>query len=149
MKAKLTFPALLAIAIALSTADSFAQATKPTAVALSSVVAANPGLRVSVSVDFNEAVFRMGYGSLQAIERLKNNGIEVVNSPGLRAAVLVVDNTGWVFTPTALYLEQEPQSEETPNAIRLTWGHPHQILLHRVTKVQLLLNTHARTSNPV
>jgi ferredoxin len=32
MKAKLTFPALLAIAIALSTADSFAQATKPTAV---------------------------------------------------------------------------------------------------------------------
>jgi len=90
------------------------------AAALSSAVAANPTLRVSVSVDFTEAVFRMGYGSLQAIEQLHKNGIEVVNSPGLRAAMLIIDEAGWVFTPTALYLEPEPHSEETPNAIRLT-----------------------------
>jgi len=64
---------------------------KPTAIALSSVVAANPGLRVSVSVDFNEAVLRMGYESLEAVELLQKSGIEVANSPGLRAAVLVVD----------------------------------------------------------
>jgi hypothetical protein len=34
--------------------------------------------------------------------------------------MLIIDEAGWVFTPTALYLEPEPHSEETPNAIRLT-----------------------------
>src|SRR5438552_1671340 len=73
--------------------------------ALCSLVALNPKARISVSVDFSEAAFRMGYGSLQAVKWLKNNGIEVVNSPGLRAAVFIADDVGWVFTPTALYLE--------------------------------------------
>lgn len=88
--------------------------------AMCSAVASNPKLRMSVSVDFSEAVLRMGYGSLEAVELLRNGGIEVVNSPGLRAAVIIVDDKGWIFTPTALYLEAEPQSEETPNAVRLT-----------------------------
>jgi len=90
------------------------------AAAICSGIVSNPKLRISVSVDFNEAVFRMGYGSLKAVQQLNESDIEVVNSPGLRAAVLIVDDVGWVFTPTALYLEPEPHSEETPNAIRLT-----------------------------
>jgi hypothetical protein len=90
------------------------------ATALCSLVASNPKLRISISIDFSEAAFRMGYGSLEAVKRLKESEIEVVNSPGLRAAVLIVDDAGWVFTPTALYLEPEPHSEETPNSIRLT-----------------------------
>ncbi len=88
--------------------------------ALCAAVAANPCLRVSISIDFDERVLRMGYGSLEAVQLLKDGGIEVVNSPGLRAAVFIVDDLGWIFTPTALYLETEPQSEETPNAVRLT-----------------------------
>src|SRR6266404_9166829 len=83
------------------------------AAALCSAAVSNPNLRVSVSLDFSEASFRMGYGTLEAVRRLRNNGIDVVNSPGLRAAVLIVDDAGWVFTPTALYLEPEPHSEET------------------------------------
>jgi len=31
-----------------------------------------------------------------------------------------VDDRGWIFTPTALYLEAEPQSDETPNAVELS-----------------------------
>ena len=88
--------------------------------AICSAVATNPNMRVSVSIDFDERVLRMGYGSLQAVGLLRDAGVRVVNSRGLRAAVLIVDDTGWVFTPTALYLEKEPQSEETPNAVRLT-----------------------------
>jgi hypothetical protein len=99
------------------------------AAALCSAVASNPKVRISVSVDFSEAAFRMGYGSLEAVKELKNNGIVVVNSPGLRAAVLIVDDAGWVFTPTALYLEPEPHSEETPNAIRLTRDQINEIVL--------------------
>jgi len=99
------------------------------AAAICSAIVSNPKLRISVSIDFNEAVFRMGYGSLTAVKRLKESGIEVVNSPGLRAAVLIVDDAGWVFTPTALYLELEPHSEETPNAIRLMRSQIDEIVL--------------------
>jgi hypothetical protein len=99
------------------------------AMAVCSLIASNPELRISISVDFSEAVFRMGYGSLEALRRLKNNNIEVVNSPGLRAAALIVDDVGWVFTPTALYLEAEPHSEETPNAIRLTRDQVDEVVL--------------------
>jgi hypothetical protein len=105
-----------------------------TATVLCSLVASNPKLRISVSVDFSEAAFRMGYGSLGAVKALKDAGIEVVNSPGLRAAVLIVDDTGWVFTPTALYLEPEPHSEETPNAIRLTRDQVDEVILRVSSK---------------
>jgi hypothetical protein len=79
---------------------------------------------LTVSLDFNEASLRMGYGSLDAVKLLTSSGIELRNSPGLRSAFLIVDDKGWVFTPTALLLEPEPQSDETPNALALT---PQQI----------------------
>jgi hypothetical protein len=104
------------------------------AAALCSAVASNPNLRISVSLNFSEGSFRMGYGSLEAVRRLKNSGIKVVNSPGLRAAVLIVDDNGWVFTPTALYLEPEPHSEETPNAIRLTRDQINEVVLRISSK---------------
>lgn len=75
---------------------------------------------LTVSLDFNEHTLRMGYGSLDAVEILRKAGIEPTQSPGFRSGILIVDERGWVFTPTALYLEQEPQSDETPNAIELS-----------------------------
>lgn len=74
----------------------------------------------TVSLDFDERTLRMGYGDLQAVTTLRNAGITVTHSPGLRCGVLIVDNAGWVFSPTALYLESEPQSDETPNAVSLS-----------------------------
>ncbi|MFT3783811.1 MAG: hypothetical protein QM790_17510 [Nibricoccus sp.] len=74
---------------------------------------------VNVNVDFDERVLRMGYGTLEAVEVLRAAGIEPTHSPGFRSGILIVDDRGWVFTPTALYLEQEPQSIETPNALEL------------------------------
>jgi hypothetical protein len=43
--------------------------------------------------------------------------------------VLIVDNNGWVFAPTALYLEAEPQTDETPNALRLTDPQIREVLI--------------------
>ena len=85
---------------------------------------------LTVSLDFNEASLRMGYGTLEAVEVLRTAGIHPSHSPGFRSAVLIVDDAGWVFTPTALYLEAEPQSDETPNAIRLAAGQVSEMLLH-------------------
>jgi len=62
----------------------------------------------------------MGYGSLPAVASLSEVGILLTHSPGFRSGILIVDKRGWVFTPVALYLEDEPQSDETPNAIELS-----------------------------
>ena len=77
-------------------------------------------LALTVSLDFDEHTLRMGYGSLEGVETLRKAGIEPTHSPGLRCGILIVDDRGWIFTPTALYLEQEPQSIETPNAVPLS-----------------------------
>jgi hypothetical protein len=82
-----------------------------------------PGLlspELTVSLDFDERTLRMGYGSLEAVGMLRKAGIEMVHFPGFRSGVLIVDGRGWVFTPVAHYLEDEPQSDETPNAIELS-----------------------------
>lgn len=100
-----------------------------TADALVALKLATPAIAIAVSLDFDERTLRIGYGSLAAVEKLRAAGIEPTHSPGFRSAVLIVDDAGWVFTPTALYLEPEPQSDETPNAIRLTSGQVREILL--------------------
>ncbi len=77
-------------------------------------------ISLTVSIDFDERTLRMGYGAIEGVETLRDAGIEITHSPGLRCGILIVDNRGWIFTPTALYLEQEPQSDETPNAVELS-----------------------------
>lgn len=71
----------------------------------------------------------MGYGSLNAVEALRDAGIKPFHSPGFRSAILIVDEEGWSYTPTARYLEAEPQSDETPNAIRLNQEQATALLL--------------------
>lgn len=42
------------------------------------------------------------------------------SAPGLRTALVIVDDAGFIFTPLALYLEAEPASGAAPNAVRMT-----------------------------
>ena len=88
--------------------------------ALAEFAKQGPSAEIVVSLDIDENTLRMGYGSTQAVDILLRAGITPTHSPGFRCGIFIVDDCGWVFTPTALYLEAEPQSEETPNAIRLT-----------------------------
>lgn len=99
------------------------------AVALIEVFARSPAVELSVSLDFDERTLRMGYGRLSAVERLRAEGILVTQSTGFRIAVLIVDDNGWVFSPTALYLEAEPQTDEIPNALRLTDSQVREVLI--------------------
>lgn len=113
--------------------------------ALAALKAARPEASISVSLDFDEHTLRMGYGSLEAVGQLRAAGIEPAHSPGFRSAVLIVDDAGWVFTPTALYLEAEPQSKETPNAIRLTTPQVREILFGLFLVARQEAITHAPT----
>jgi hypothetical protein len=69
---------------------------------------------LTVSLDFDEHTLRMGYGSLEAVEALRAAGIEPTQSTGFRSGILIVDQRGWVFTPTALYLEMNPKAMKHP-----------------------------------
>jgi hypothetical protein len=75
---------------------------------------------ITVAVDFNERVMRMGYGDVAAVKCLRDANIIVGSVPGLRTAICIVDEQGFIFTPTALYLEAEPHGETAINAMRLT-----------------------------
>lgn len=90
------------------------------AAALAELVTRLPHAAITISLDFDEHTLRMGYGTLEAVETLTKAGIKPTHSPGFRSGILIVDDRGWIFTPTALYLEAEPQSEETPNAVQLS-----------------------------
>lgn len=90
------------------------------ALALLDLKKQSPSPELTISLDFDERTLRMGYGSPGAVRMLREGGIELLHSPGFRSGILIVDKRGWIFTPVAHYLEEEPQSDETPNAIELS-----------------------------
>ena len=75
---------------------------------------------ITVCIDFDERVLRMGFGDLSAVEILRDAGIIVTSTPGLRTGLVIVDDQGYIFTPTALYLEAEQGGIDAPNALRLS-----------------------------
>lgn len=87
-------------------------------------LAQRPGpKKLTVWIDFDERVLRMGYGDLEAVRMLRQAGITVNHFPQLRSALCIVDNEGYSFTPTPLYLEAE-LGIESCNSIRLS---PEQV----------------------
>ena len=76
---------------------------------------------LTLNMDLNENVFRMGYGDFKSVTLLKDTGISINHTPGLRSALLIVDDKGYSFTPVALYLEEETKNNNNSfNAIRFT-----------------------------
>ena len=56
---------------------------------------------ITVCLDFDERVARMGYGDVEAVDLLRAAQIQVRDAPGLRTALILVDDEGYIFTPTA------------------------------------------------
>lgn len=92
--------------------------------------------RIVVVLDCDEEVFRLGYGDLESLERIRQGGISVQHSPGLRFASLVCDDKAWAFTPTALYVEDEVHSSETPNAFSLSENEADHIAMRVSAKLR-------------
>jgi hypothetical protein len=93
---------------------------KEPAEALAAVARAIGPELITVCLDFDERVMRMGFGTLDAVTTLRDAGIEIRSTPGLRTGLVIIDDAGYIFTPTALYLEAEIHSDAAPNAMRLS-----------------------------
>lgn len=83
---------------------------------------------ITVWIDFDENVMRMGYGDIEAVKVLREAGIEIQHAAGLRSALIVADGQGYTFSPTPLYLEAEPEVE-VRNAMRLSKGQTEEALV--------------------
>jgi hypothetical protein len=75
---------------------------------------------ITVCIDFDEHVLRMGFGDLVAVNMLRNVGLQINSTLGLRTGLLIVDHLGYVFTPTALFLESGRLPVGAPNAMRMS-----------------------------
>jgi hypothetical protein len=64
---------------------------------------------VTIILDYNEEIFRLGYGEHAAIEMLRENHIPIRRQSGMRISALLVDDHAWV-------LHQSPMAVEDPNA---------------------------------
>lgn len=84
--------------------------------------------RVSVILDMDAEVFRLGYGDFAAVKLLEaaaeKAGSLIQRQPGIRIGLIVADDTTLIYSPTPLLIEAgpgkpEPSKPSTPNAIRL------------------------------
>jgi hypothetical protein len=75
---------------------------------------------ITICLDFDEHVLRMGFGEFAAVGILRDVDINISSTKGLRTGLLVVDYEGYIFTPTALYLEADRRTADAPNAMRLS-----------------------------
>ena len=100
---------------------------------------------LTVSLDFDDRVMRMGYGEIGAVKLLLEAGIAVQSSPGLRTALVIVDNDGYIFTPTALYLEAEPTDGAVSNAVRMSGEQVAQALARLSPAAKAIAVAQAKT----
>ena len=61
---------------------------------------------ISVCLDFDEHVMRMGFGTLDAVKKLRNAGIEVSTMAGLRTGLIVIDDAGYILPPLPCILRR-------------------------------------------
>ncbi|MBX7131089.1 MAG: hypothetical protein K1X67_00270 [Fimbriimonadaceae bacterium] len=87
--------------------------------------------RVSVVLDLDPEVFRLGYGSFEAVEFLRascvSEGLLICSEPGLRIGLLVADDDVIAFAPIPKLVADE--GTRSVNGVTLKVGQdPHEIL---------------------
>lgn len=79
---------------------------------------------IAVILDVDPEVCRLGYGEIEAIDllrpalALRNSDIQM--QKGVRIGLAIADDEVLVYSPTPMLLEAGSNSEEKPNAIRLS-----------------------------
>lgn len=84
----------------------------------------SPRLSITVILDSDPEVFRLGLGTIEGVERVgayaSQNLLELRSQPGVRVGVVVADEQMMIFAPVPLLVEAGSTSIEKPNALLLT-----------------------------
>ncbi|MDH0624530.1 hypothetical protein N5E31_18975 [Pseudomonas chengduensis] len=95
--------------------------TRPVVEAMRQQLGCCANLQVTLIVDIDPEVYRLGYGTmagLQALQALvKECHLELRQQAGLRIGLLICDGRTLVYSPTPLLIEAGSTSQEKPNAV--------------------------------
>lgn len=88
-------------------------------------------LSVTVILDADPEVYRLGFGDQEALEAIRAasvvNLFDLREQPGVRIGVVISDTTTMVYSPVSKNIEAGSTSVEKPNAIVLTGGAGNRI----------------------
>lgn len=97
--------------------------TTPVAEALVARMAEQPALSLTVILDADAEVYRMGYGDVPALEIVRDASsrhmFDLREQPGVRIGVVVSDERTLVYAPVSRNVEAGSTTEEKPNAVML------------------------------
>ena len=97
--------------------------TTPVAKALAARMKEIPTLSLTVILDADAEVYRMGYGDPAALgiirEASQNQMFDLREQPGVRIGVVISDDRTMVYAPVSRNVEAGSTTEEKPNAILL------------------------------
>ena len=100
--------------------------TKPVADALARRLDDLDHLGVTIILDFDPEVYRLGFGDQDALEVIRTasakNMFDLREQPGVRIGVIVADGTTLIYSPISKNIEAGPTSGDRPNAIVLHGG---------------------------
>lgn len=79
--------------------------------------------RVTVILDLDPEVYRLGYGDVETLALLERVAAELgtmlQRQPGIRIGVVLADEKALIYSPTPRLIEAGPASVQTPNAVSL------------------------------
>lgn len=97
--------------------------SEATAEAIDQVLSRQDSPAVTVIIDPDPEVCRLGYGTVSGLARLQQVATEkcmaIRQQPGLRIGLLVCDDRMWIFAPTPLSIEASAERDDQPNALTL------------------------------
>jgi hypothetical protein len=95
----------------------------PVAKAISEKIQALPADAITVVFDSDPEVYRLGYGTLEALDVVEQaagaRGLMIRRQPGVRIGIIIADDETLIFAPTAALVEAGPNTQGAANAIRL------------------------------
>ncbi len=98
--------------------------SEPVAEAIDALLARADAPAVTVIIDTDPEVFRLGYGTVAGLKCLQglaeNRHLPIRYQPGVRIGVLMCDEQMLVYTPTPLLIEAGAERNDQPNALLLT-----------------------------
>jgi hypothetical protein len=97
--------------------------TTPVANALAERMSDLPGLSLTIILDADPEVYRMGYGDADALSIIRNASkaamFDLREQPGVRIGVIISDQRTMVYAPVSRNVEAGSKTAERPNAIVL------------------------------
>lgn len=73
---------------------------------------------IKIIIDSSPNIYRLGYGDIESVEMLINDGFKVSKVDSIRLGIVIVDGNAWVFSPVPLIIEDD--HEVNLNGINVT-----------------------------